>query len=298
MPEIPSSQQIPNIETIDNEKKQSFMFGNRTLLNDQDAFKHNAWDRVEWTTQDLENALEKVKIQKQSPVTEEMAMVYNADPAAYWNDFYAQHNNGFFKDRKWLKLEFPEIFESRDILEIGCGAGNTLFQITDPTRFCYGTDYSANAVQLVQNNPAYDEKLCRAFVWDVTSPIPVEIGLASLDIVICIFVLSALEPSTWAVAAENIFKLLKPGGLVLVRDYGRHDLAQLRFKSGRFLQDSFYVRGDGTRVFFFTNEDIQGIFSKFNIVQNEMDRRLLVNRLRKIKMHRCWVQAKFRKPLE
>ena len=96
----------------------------------------------------------------------------------------------------------------------------------------------------------------------------------------------------------------------------RHDMAQLRFKRGRCLGDNFYVRGDGTRVYFFTegvvtyrnkpHPPIMGIYpgEVHNLMtsagmerrQLYVDRRLQVNRGKQVKMYRVWIQAKYVKP--
>ena len=52
----------------------------------------------------------------------------------------------------------------------------------------------------------------------------------------CQFVLSALHPDEWQQAIANIWTLLKPGGTVCFRDYGRNDLTQLRFKGSRYME--------------------------------------------------------------
>jgi len=111
----------------------------------------------------------------------------------------------------------------------------------------------------------------RASVWDLADKqhLPDGVEPGSIDIIVMIFVLSALHPNEWRQAVSNVYRvsslatfpaiithrllqMLRPDGMVLMRDYGRHDLTQLRFKEGRLLDDNLYVRGDGTRVYFFT----------------------------------------------
>jgi tRNAThr (cytosine32-N3)-methyltransferase len=232
-----------------------------------------------------------------------------SQPARYWDLFYRNNKEKFFKDRKWLRVEFPQLYAAtqpdagpRNIIEIGCGAGNTLFPVLsaneNPDLHITGVDFSPRAVELVRSSDQFQHKYAHAAVWDLADPdgkLPEGVEPNSMDIVVLIFVLSALSPDQWRQAVTNIKKLLKPGGEILFRDYGRYDLTQLRFKGGRLLDENFYIRGDGTRVYFFTEEELREIFcSEFEEIKIATDRRLIVNRQRKLKMYRIWLQAQFK----
>ncbi|KAK6202678.1 S-adenosyl-L-methionine-dependent methyltransferase [Scheffersomyces amazonensis] len=294
-------------------KDSPFTFGQRYLENEEEVFNHNAWDHVEWGDQQIEEAKEKISKQYDHPVKDFDKKLYNTNPAKYWDIFYKHNQENFFKDRKWLQIEFPLLYEvtkeeytkETTILEIGCGAGNTFFPVLsqnkNPNLKIFGCDYSKVAVDLVRSNEefkiSHEKGIAYSSVWDLANSegiIPEDLQPNSVDIVIMVFVFSALHPDEWNHAIDNLAKVLKPGGKILFRDYGRYDLAQVRFKKGRLLDDNFYIRGDGTRVYFFTEEELRKIFGqRFKEEKIATDRRLLVNRKKQLKMYRNWLQAVF-----
>lgn len=306
--------------------------GERFLRNPERVFDFNTWDNVEWDEEQERTALESVQKNSTVKMKDDDAERLERQADANWDKFYGVHQNRFFKDRHWLFTEFPELAprNSRDapervfpegstggvelcvppvgprtIFEIGSGVGNTVFPIlkysVEDNLKIYASDFSKQAIQILKESKEFDGKRCEAFVLDATADtwdVPFEEN--SVDIVVLIFVLSAIDPDRMQHVANQIYKYLKPGGLLLLRDYGRYDLAQLRFKPGRCLKENFYSRGDGTFVYFFTQEDLRKLFQTAGLIeeQNIVDRRLQVNRGRMLKMYRVWVQVKFRKPLE
>ncbi|VEU21798.1 DEKNAAC102387 [Brettanomyces naardenensis] len=292
-----------------------FDFGQRYLTDEKKVFQHNAWDNVALDEDQINQIKEKILFQREHPVTDFDKNRFNSKPEKYWDIFYKHNHENFFKDRKWLEIEFPGLYEAtkkdsgpKTVLEIGCGAGNTMFPVLskneNPLLKMYGCDFSKVAVDLVKQNADYarlnGSGNCYSSVWDLANEegtLPEGIEPHSVDISVLIFVLSALSPKQWKSAVINMRKLMKPGGQVVFRDYGRYDLAQVRFKKERLLEDNFYIRGDGTRVYFFTEEEIRRIFvEECGFVEERiaMDRRLLVNRKKELKMYRCWLQGVFR----
>lgn len=180
----------------------------------------------------------------------------------HWDLFYKRNETRFFKDRRWTTREFVELLgnvESQSsstnrahLLEVGCGVGNLVFPLIEEQKskfYFYACDFSPRAIEFVKQNPLYDENVIKAFQCDVTKANQLidNIPCESLDIVTMIFVLSAIHPDNFVGVFETLFKLLKPGGVLLFRDYGLYDMAQLRFKAGHKIDENFYMRQDGTR---------------------------------------------------
>ncbi|XP_077977996.1 tRNA N(3)-cytidine methyltransferase METTL6-like [Glandiceps talaboti] len=223
-----------------------------------------------------------------------------------WDLFYKRNSTNFYKDRHWTTREFEELKtdnEKKILLEVGCGVGNALFPLLEesPSLFIYACDFSPRAVQFVKDNAYYDASRIQVFQCDLTmDPLCKTIPDCNVDIVTMLFVLSAIHPDKMSNVIKNIYTIVKPGGIVLFRDYGLYDHAMLRFAPGHKLADNFYVRQDGTRAYYFSEEKLCKLFTDagFDVVINEYVLRETVNKKEGLCVPRVFIQGKFVKQTE
>lgn len=206
-------------------------------------------------TQEEKNALQS---QNTRLVTPFQAESLEKNARKHWDLFYKRNEDKFFRDRHWTTREFNELLDENNsesknpktLLEIGCGVGNLIFPLLEENAnlFIIACDLSPRAIQIVENHKMYNEDRMKVFVADITTDdIFTKVDLNCVDIVTMVFVISAIHPDKFSVTLKNVFKLLRPGGVLLFRDYGLYDMAQLRFKAGHKISENFYMRQDGTR---------------------------------------------------
>ncbi|XP_039168377.1 tRNA N(3)-methylcytidine methyltransferase METTL6 isoform X3 [Eucalyptus grandis] len=269
------------------------------------------------------------------------------DVAAAWGGFHARHHTGkFFKERRYLLKEFPELVsrekENPRVLEVGCGNGSTVLPILRGNEdvVVYACDCSGEALEYVKemldaSNVASIERRFYPFLcdfalhgfpmWLACGPCretslhqhccssgeeKVELPLRGLDMskdssclggvdfITLIFTLSAIPFQMMPKALAECFCVLKPGGLLLFRDYGLYDMTMLRFESGKRVGFREYMRSDATRSYFFSLEIVRDLFICAGFIELELEYCCIKSLYRRSgkSMCRVWVHGKFQKP--
>ncbi|ELP88531.1 hypothetical protein EIN_344910 [Entamoeba invadens IP1] len=225
----------------------------------------------------------------------------------FWDKFYKKRR-GFIassKERNWMCREFKEIVydprDTIDVFEIGCGLGNSMVPLlrVNPSLKFYACDIAQSAVEVVKKDEYLHDYLT-AFVHDVTLPIPQEVMPSfSVDYLLLVFVLSTISPTKFMTTLKNLDEVLRPNGVFFFRDYGMGDMKQEIFENrGNKLSERFYLRQDGTRIYFFSLEETQNFRKELNydIIEEKMVTNTNINHKKQLTMVRKYIQAKWRKP--
>lgn len=191
------------------------------------------------------------------------------------------------KDEKGRRLNY---------LEIGCAVGNTMFPLMELFKedmYVFGFDFSNNAINCIRENEKYDTEHIYAFVGDLVKiKFPMKVDLAAgpekydksketeqeeeleggeitlketeiilpkMDFISLIFVLSAINPIHYFDCLKKIYDHMEPNSYFYFRDYGRYDLAMIRFakRKDAKLGDNFYLKSDGTRCYYFDEDELK-----------------------------------------
>ncbi|XP_038890924.1 tRNA N(3)-methylcytidine methyltransferase METTL6 [Benincasa hispida] len=265
-----------------------------------------------------------------------------------WSRFHLRHSSGkFFKERRYLLKEFPELVSCKKyckVLEVGCGNGSTVIPILrgNENIVIYACDCSTETLERAKEilNEAGIASLkdrfcpfycdfsiskfptwlacnsCRAntFQMQPSFTTPENDGshatgscaleesgccIGGVDFLTLIFTLSAVPLQRMPASIRECFTVLKPGGLLLFRDYGLYDMTMLRFGQDQRVGFREYVRLDGTRSYFFCLNTLRDLFVNAGFVELELEYCCVrsLNRRNGKSMERVWVHGKFQKPV-
>nr|XP_027126654.1 O-methyltransferase 3-like isoform X2 [Coffea arabica] len=200
---------------------------------------------------------------------------YSRNAIHYWDKFYHRHKNKFFKDRHYLQKDWGQYFCDNDINDTN----------------------SPKRKVVLESHASFNNGCVNAFVCDVAKDdLCINIKPSSVDIVTLIFVLSAVTPSKMTLVLQNLKRVLKPDGHILLRDYALGDSAQVKLQNrNQIIDDNYCFRGDGTCAFYFSEDFLSSLFERagFSIVDISTYCRKIENRSKNIEISRRWIRAIF-----
>ena len=194
------------------------------------------------------------------------------------------------------------------IVEIGSGVGNAILPLLEqhtelmrqqkdtqiPQLHIHCLDFAPSAIKLLKEDERFQlaakDGRATGHVYDLSAMHPSTVNIGnqqqtlksqqqvlsnSADVAILLFCLSAIGPHpspSLSRAAKHVTDMLEPGGILVFRDYGRLDEAQLKLgkEADKQLGDNFYRKGDGTGCYYFSLDDLRELF----VNQNDIDDKL------------------------
>lgn len=198
------------------------------------------------------------------------------EPENPWEIYYRTSRANW----KGSPYELPGLPEGGRVLDIGCGTGSTLVRCLNRGWTVTGMDISASAIERTEKRLRDRGLECTLLVGDITG---ID-DIGPFDLILCHYVLGALNIKSRKKASENIMKMMGERSILSFEDLAVGDVREGR---GENFEENSYLKGNGIMQHFFTEDEVQDLFFKLETtgigtdewMQGKMTRRRVLGKL-------------------
>jgi len=174
-----------------------------------------------------------------------------------WQKLYSKHGLQYGGSGDIVPLE-PHLKPGMIVLDAGCGDGKTTEVLAKKCEVV-GCDFSREA--LVSLRSQRDRESMANLVECNIALLPFE--HEKFDAISCIHALSHMIENDRTRAAQELTRVLKPGGHLFIEGFGKADL---RFGKGQEIEDSSFLRGNGILTHYFQEGEMPALFDGMELV--------------------------------
>ena len=181
----------------------------------------------------------------------------------------------------------PLLPQSSRVLELGCGDGRTVSALVQAGCQVTAIDISSRAAELCRN-ACMDRGIAEVLV---ASTLAVPFRPGSFDTIMASHIAGHLPDSDRAGLADEVFRLLVPGGRLYFRDFSVSDF---RYGRGTEIGSGTFLRKTGVATHYFTADEVRNLFRALELLSSDEHRWEM--RIRGIVHPRAEIAAVFQKP--
>ena len=174
-----------------------------------------------------------------------------------WQKLYSKHGLQYGGSGDIVPLE-PHLKPGMIVLDAGCGDGKTTEVLAKKCEVV-GCDFSREA--LVSLRSQRDRESMANLVECNIAILPFE--HEKFDAVSCIHALSHMTEKDRTRAAQELTRVLKPGGHLFIEGFGKADL---RYGKGQEIEDSSFLRGNGILTHYFQEGEMPALFDGMELI--------------------------------
>ena len=174
------------------------------------------------------------------------------DQREAWDSFYSGNRRPWRGVSDIGDLPFPP---GGRVLEVGCGNGKTAVALAKRGYRVTGMDFSQKAIDICRELILDADFVCASVL-----NIPFENG--SFDGISAFHVLEHLTDEELVKASEELYRVMKNGGYLLVKSFAEGDM-----RAGKGIaDDDNVIRGNGILYHYFTEQELLDELSVFQCV--------------------------------